>query len=63
MREGRRINAAPALTAIREYAAGELAGLPPPLRELRHEPAYPVLISEPLRDLAAALDAGNPEHS
>jgi nicotinate phosphoribosyltransferase len=63
MREGRRTNPAPTLTAIREYAAGELAGLPPPLRELRHEPAYPVLISEPLRGLAAALDAGNTEEA
>jgi len=63
MRAGHRVDPAPSLAAIREYAAGELAGLPPPLRELRHEPAYPVRISEPLQGLAAALDAGSSEDS
>lgn len=56
MQGGLRTNPSPSLTAIREYAARELANLPPPLRELRQETSYPVLISEPLRTLAAALD-------
>lgn len=57
MRDGRSLNPSPPLSAIREYAAQELAGLPQALRELRHEPPYPVLISEALRNLADDLDA------
>jgi nicotinate phosphoribosyltransferase len=56
MHEGLRTHPSPPLTAIREYAAQELASLPPPLRELRPGTPYPVLISKPLRDLAATLD-------
>ncbi len=62
MREGRRTAAAPSLEAIRKYAAVELAGLPPMLRDLGREPAYPVLISEPLRNLAAMLDREDSQH-
>ena len=61
MHKGLRTSPSPPLAAIREYAALELASLPPPLRELRHEAAYPVLISEPLRSLATALDSANRE--
>jgi nicotinate phosphoribosyltransferase len=59
MHEGCRTDPSPPLTAVREYASRELAGLPAPLRELRPETPYPVLISEPLRNLAAKLDAEN----
>jgi nicotinate phosphoribosyltransferase len=57
MRHGRRLSPPPPLSAIRDYAAQELASLPQALRELRHEPPYPVLISQTLRDLADSLDA------
>jgi nicotinate phosphoribosyltransferase len=57
MHEGLRTQPQPSLTALREYAAQELASLPAPLRELGREPPYPVLISESLRKLAARLDS------
>lgn len=58
MRAGRRVAAPPPLTEIRRLAAGELAALPGPLRELGLEPApCPVEISAGLRALADAVDA------
>ena len=59
MHEGLRTQPQPPLSALREYAAQELASLPAPLRELGREPPYPVLISESLRKLAARLDSEN----
>jgi len=56
MHDGLRTHPQPSLTALRQYAAQELASLPAPLRELGREPPYPVLISESLRKLAARLD-------
>ena len=61
MHDGRRTRPQPSLTALREYAAQELASLPIPLRELGREPPYPVLISESLRKLAARLDSADPK--
>ena len=59
MREGRRVSPPPSLPEIRDFAARQLAALPTPLRELRQDTPYPVLISKPLRDLAADLDTLN----
>ncbi|MEJ2653590.1 MAG: nicotinate phosphoribosyltransferase [Gammaproteobacteria bacterium] len=61
MRAGLRTEPAPSLAPVREYAARELASLPPPLRELGHTPPYPVRISEALADLAARLDGADRE--
>jgi nicotinate phosphoribosyltransferase len=57
MHDGLRAQPEPSLTALREYAAQELASLPAPLCELGREPPYSVLISESLRKLAARLDS------
>ncbi len=55
MRAGRRIAPAPSLQEIRDDARDQLARLPAPLKRL--EPfAYPVEISQRLRNLAAELD-------
>jgi nicotinate phosphoribosyltransferase len=53
MKGGKRVNAAPPLTAIREHAASELKRLPDALRRLQPGHAYPVRVSERLHALAA----------
>ena len=58
MRGGRRAAPLPALGAIRDHAASQIAALPSPLRGLEPEASYPVRISDRLRDLADAMDAG-----
>jgi nicotinate phosphoribosyltransferase len=57
MHDGVRTSTTQPLSTIREYTAREISSLPPALRELQHEIHYPVLISESLRKLAAALDS------
>ena len=57
MRAGKRIDPAPSLAQIRERAARELARLPEPLRTLQAGFDYPVTVAEPLRSMAAAIDA------
>lgn len=52
---GRRISAAPSLTALRDRAAAQLARLPEHLRSLEPAPSYGVTIAEPLRALAQSL--------
>ncbi len=59
MRDGRRLSPPPSLSEIRDYAAQQLAALPPPLREFRQDTPFPVLISKPLRRLASDLDTLN----
>ncbi len=55
MRNGRRVQPAPALDAVGAYARDQLAHLPAALRRL--DPfRYPVAIAAGLRDLALALD-------
>lgn len=56
MRAGRRIGTLPALAAVREYAALQLAGLPDALRSLDPAQPYAVTVAEPLRALARAVD-------
>ncbi len=55
MAGGRRIAAAPLLTALRDRAADQLARLPEPLRSLESAPPYGVTIAEPLQALAQSL--------
>ena len=58
MRNGRHSAPPPPLGRIRDYCHAELAGLPPPLRELGEgRKGYPVSISEALRSLAESLDS------
>jgi nicotinate phosphoribosyltransferase len=52
MREGRRVDAPPTLSAIRGYAAQQLASLPDRLRSLGPAPPYEVAIASALRELA-----------
>jgi len=63
MHDGLRTQPQPSLTALREYAAQEMASLPAPLRKLGREPPYSVLISESLRKLAARLDSAKLDDS
>ena len=56
MAAGRRIHAAPTLGEIRARAAGELARLPEPLRQLQVKPPYTVDVAEALKALAAETD-------
>lgn len=56
MREGRRLAPPAPLSESRERAANELARLPEQLRTLQESPAYPVRISQALRDLTKAID-------
>jgi nicotinate phosphoribosyltransferase len=56
MRGGKRLLPAPTLTQIREHAKRELDSLPDALKRL--EPSdYPVTVAQPLRAMAAAIDA------
>ncbi|MDD5249846.1 MAG: nicotinate phosphoribosyltransferase [Rhodocyclaceae bacterium] len=56
MRAGRRLAPSPQLTQVRDYAAAQLARLPPALRSLDAAPAYPIAVSARLRELAQAVD-------
>jgi nicotinate phosphoribosyltransferase len=56
MRAGKRTEPPPALAAIREHAARELARLPEPLRRLDPGRAYEVAVGEALRALAESFD-------
>ncbi len=56
MRGGVRLGSAEPLDAIRARCAGELARLPPDLRELAGDWRYPVEVSPQLRELAATVD-------
>jgi nicotinate phosphoribosyltransferase len=56
MAAGRRIHTAPTLGEIRARAAGELARLPEPLRQLQVKPPYSVDVAEALKKLAAETD-------
>jgi nicotinate phosphoribosyltransferase len=56
MRNGRRLGTLPGLAAIREHAAAELQSLPLPLRRLETATAYPVDVTDALRDLANVVD-------
>lgn len=57
MRAGRRLAPPETLTAIRARAARELTRLPPALRALDGDAAYPVAIAPTLQALARAVDA------
>jgi nicotinate phosphoribosyltransferase len=60
MRRGRRM-ASPALEASRRLAARQLERLPPHLKRLASEPAYPVEVAERLRTLAHEVDRAEGE--
>jgi nicotinate phosphoribosyltransferase len=57
MEHGRLLAPHPALTAIRDYRAAQVASLPEDLRELRHGGSYPVSYSERLVSLQRSLEA------
>ena len=56
MTEGRRLVPAQNLTELRQRAATQLALLPDSLRKLECDHSYDVRISQPLQDLAHAVD-------
>jgi hypothetical protein len=56
MQGGRRIGCLPSLKQAREHTAVELRRLPQPLRALHPDTTYPVIVSDPLRALARAVD-------
>ncbi|MCH8335272.1 MAG: nicotinate phosphoribosyltransferase [Proteobacteria bacterium] len=56
MRDGERLASSPDLTAVREHAVQELAGLPESMRDPFAASVYPVEISETLKALAAKID-------
>lgn len=56
MQNGRRLSQAPTLTDLRQHTAEQLARLPESLQALTTAPAYPVLISQALQDLAQTVD-------
>jgi nicotinate phosphoribosyltransferase len=56
MREGRRLAPSQELTELRQRAATQLALLPDSLRRLECDHPYDVRISQPLQDLAHAVD-------
>lgn len=56
MRDGRRLQAAPALEQVRQKTLEELARLPAALRTLSAALPYPVAVTEPLRALAREVD-------
>jgi len=57
MRNGRRLQASPALEQVRKHAQEELGRLPEALRALTAAPPYPVAVSETLRALAREVDS------
>ncbi|MFZ5509230.1 MAG: nicotinate phosphoribosyltransferase [Pseudomonadota bacterium] len=56
MRGGRRLADSPELASVREHAAHQVAQLPEALRSLDPAAAYPVAVSEVVRQLARAVD-------
>lgn len=56
MKEGRRLELAPDLGEVRQYAAAQLGQLPESLRALEIGPSYDVQISPDLQSLAQAVD-------
>jgi nicotinate phosphoribosyltransferase len=60
MRAGQRLHPSPALSAVRQDAAAELARLPDHLRQLKVEPPYAVSIAPALRELADEVDRRTP---
>jgi nicotinate phosphoribosyltransferase len=56
MRGGRRTAPPERIEAMRNRCADDLGRLPPALRQLMPEDAYPVQVSQSLRDLAAKVD-------
>ncbi|MGI9419030.1 MAG: nicotinate phosphoribosyltransferase, partial [Geminicoccaceae bacterium] len=56
LRAGRRVEPLPTLQRARQRAANELSRLPPHLRTLETEPAYPVCIAPELKALVVKLD-------
>lgn len=56
MREGRRLELAPDLVEVRQYAAAQLRQLHESLRALEIRPSYDVQISQDLQSLAQAVD-------
>jgi Nicotinate phosphoribosyltransferase C-terminal domain len=56
MQAGRRIGPLPSLEPARERTAAELQRLPQPLRALQPDTTYAVIVSDPLRALARAVD-------
>jgi nicotinate phosphoribosyltransferase len=56
MQGGRRISRLPSLKQARERTTAELQRLPQPLRALHPDTTYPVIVSDPLRALARAVD-------
>jgi nicotinate phosphoribosyltransferase len=57
MERGRLLAPHPALTAVRDYCAAQVASLPGDLRELRPAAAYPVSYTERLVSLQRSLEA------
>ncbi|MCX7897314.1 MAG: nicotinate phosphoribosyltransferase [Rhodocyclaceae bacterium] len=57
MRAGKRLRAAPPLSALRAQAMASLNALPPPLKSLGAAPPYPVAIGDALTRLAQEIDA------
>jgi nicotinate phosphoribosyltransferase len=60
MKEGRRLQASPPLSAVRDFALSELARLPMSLRGLEPAPAFVVHVSGALRRLARQVDESMP---
>jgi len=56
MQSGEMLSSCPSLSAIREYAAREIAALPERLRNLKPASPYPVEISATLKQLAHSMD-------
>jgi nicotinate phosphoribosyltransferase len=56
MQNGRRLHPPPSLDDLRRHAKSELERLPPPLRRLEPDAAYPVEVASALQDLAAEVD-------
>jgi nicotinate phosphoribosyltransferase len=61
MKGGRRVSAAESLQDSRKRALAEIKRLPRSLLTLEHAPAYPVTVSEALRDLTRQVDADQKE--
>ena len=62
MKDGMRLGASPALDEIRDRTAHNLEQLPEPLRRLDRRGRYTVLIADPLRDAAEAVDRRLAQH-
>lgn len=56
MQAGKRVIVPPGLERSREHCRDQIARLPESLRQLDQAPAYPVQVSQSLRDLARAVD-------